>query len=151
MFCDGRESLRREEGYMKTRAQSWLVVFSLFLAVVVLVPSRALADDDDPPSRVARLSYTNGEVSFSPAGTDDWVAAVTNRPITTGDKLWTDRNSRAELHIGSAAIRLGEQTGFSFLNLDDRMMQIRLTEGNIALRVRRLEQDETIEVDTPNL
>ncbi|HVM74899.1 MAG TPA: DUF6600 domain-containing protein [Candidatus Saccharimonadales bacterium] len=136
---------------MKTRALSWLVLFSLFLAVLFLVPSCALAGDDDPPSRVARLSYTTGQVSFSPAGTDDWVGAVLNRPVTTGDKLWTDQNSRAELQIGSAAIRLGDQTGFSFLNLDDRVMQIRLTEGMVSLRVRRMEQDETIEVDTPNL
>lgn len=136
---------------MKTRAQSWLVLFSLLFAVVILIPSRALADDDDPPTRVARLSYTSGQVSFNPSGTDDWVGAVLNRPITTGDKLWTDQNSRAELHIGSAAIRLGEQTGFSFLNLDDRVMQIRLTEGTIGLRVRRMGQEETMEVDTPNL
>jgi len=151
MFSDGTEALRREEGYMKTRALSWLVLFSLFLATLMVVPNRALADDDDPPSRVARLSYTNGQVSFSPSGTDDWVSAVLNRPITTGDKLWTDQNSRAELQIGSAAIRLGDQTGFSFLNLDDRVMQIRLTEGTIGLRVRRMAQDETIEIDTPNL
>jgi Family of unknown function (DUF6600) len=136
---------------MKTRAQSLLVLFTLLFAVVMLVPSRAFADDDDPPSRVARLSYTSGQVSFSPSGTDDWVSAVVNRPITTGDKLWTDQNSRAELHIGSAAIRLGDQTGFSFLNLDDRIMQIRVTEGTIGLRVRRLGQDETLEIDTPNL
>jgi len=135
---------------MKTRAQ-WLILFSLFLTVLILVPSRVLADDDDPPSRVARLSFTSGQVSFSPAGTDDWVGAVVNRPITTGDKLWTDQNSRAELHIGTAAIRLGDQTGFSFLNLDDRVMQIRLTEGTIGLRVRSMAQDETIEIDTPNL
>src|SRR5262249_34787159 len=72
-------------------------------------------------------------------------------PITTGDKLWTDRDSRAELHVGSAAIRLSGETGFSFLNLDDRIMQIRLTEGTISLRVRRLDNDDSIEVDTPNL
>lgn len=137
---------------MKTRASFWFMPLAVLLGFVVLVPTRALADeDDDPPSRVARLSYASGQVSFSPAGTDDWVTAVLNRPITTGDKLWTDENSRAELHIGAAAIRLGETTGFSFLNLDDRYMQIRLTEGTINLRVRRLEDNETIEIDTPNL
>jgi hypothetical protein len=136
---------------MKTRAQHWLILFSIFLTFVMLVPNRALADDDDPPSRVARLSFVQGQVSFSPAGTDDWVSAVLNRPITTGDKLWTDQGARAELQIGSAAIRLGDQTGFSFLNLDDRMMQLRLTEGTLNLRVRRIEQNESIEVDTPNL
>ena len=118
---------------MKTRAQHWLILFSILFTFLMLAPQRAAGDDDDPPTRVARLSFINGQVSFSPAGTDDWVAAVLNRPMTTGDKLWTDQNSRAELHIGSASIRLGEQTGFSFLNLDDRMMQVRLTEGTISV------------------
>ena len=136
---------------MKSRAHHWLILFSMFVAILALAANRTLADDDDPPSRVARLSVANGQVSFSPAGTDDWVAAVLNRPITTGDKLWTDQNSRAELHVGSATVRLGEQTGFSFLNLDDRMMQVRVTEGTVSVRVRRLGQDESIEVDTPNL
>ena len=136
---------------MKIRSQVWLTLVSAVLTLVVLAPTRALADGDDPPSRVARLGYVDGQVSFSPAGTDDWVSATLNRPITTGDKLWSDQNSRAELHVGSAAIRLGDQTGFSFLNLDDHMMQIRVTEGTIGLRVRRLEQGESIEVDTPNL
>src|SRR5437588_7683193 len=127
-------------------------LLSVALAVALFAPQHAAADDDDdPPSRVARLSYANGTVSFNPGGTDDWVSAVVNRPITTGDKLWTDNDARAELHIGSAAIRLSDNTGFSFLNLDDRMAQIRLTEGTINVRVRRLQQDETFEIDTPNL
>ncbi|HKV63695.1 MAG TPA: DUF6600 domain-containing protein [Candidatus Acidoferrum sp.] len=127
-------------------------LLSIALAVALFAPQRAAADDDDdPPSRVARLSYAHGTVSFNPAGTDDWVSAVVNRPITTGDKLWTDNGSRAELHLGSAAIRLSSNTGFSFLNLDDHMSQIRITEGTINVRVRRLDQDEAFEIDTPNL
>src|SRR5258708_23412670 len=138
---------------MKTRALKWLFLITLLLFFVLTAVKPAVAQDDgdDPPSRVARLSYTNGEVSFSPGGTDDWVAAAVNRPMTTGDKLWTDQGARAELHVGSAVIRLSGQTGFSFLNLDDRMMQIRVTEGTINLRVLRLEDQESIEVDTPNL
>ena len=127
-------------------------LLSIALAVALFAPQRAAADDDDdPPSRVARLSYAQGTVSFNPAGTDDWVSAVVNRPITTGDKLWTDNGSRAELHLGAAVIRLASNTGFSFLNLDDRTTQIRITEGILNVRVRRLEQDETFEIDTPNL
>ena len=127
-------------------------LLSIALAVVLFAPQRAVADDDDdPPSRVARLSYAQGTVSFNPAGTDDWVSAVVNRPMTTGDKLWTDNGSRAELHLGAAAIRLASNTGFSFLNLDDRTTQIRITEGTLNVRVRRLEQDESFEIDTPNL
>src|SRR5499427_413497 len=126
-------------------------LISVALAVYLLAPQRAAADDEDPPSRVARLAFSGGNVSFNPAGTDDWVAAVVNRPMTTGDKLWSDDNSRAELHLGYAVIRLSDHTGFSFLNLTDEMTQIRLTEGTLNIRVRRLGDDETFEVDTPNL
>jgi hypothetical protein len=136
---------------MRKYALKLVGLLSVALAVSFLAPQRAAADEDDPPSRVARLSYAHGTVSFNPAGTDDWVSAVVNRPITTGDKLWADNGARAELHIGSAAIRLSGNTGFSFLDLDDRTTQVRLTEGVINIRVRRLDQDETFEIDTPNL
>jgi hypothetical protein len=109
------------------------------------------APDQDPPARIARLSLTQGAVSLQPAGDQDWATADVNRPLTTGDKLWTDQDSRAELDIGSAAIRLGSATGFSFLNLDDRTAQMQVTAGTVIVRVRSLDQDENFEVDTPNL
>lgn len=136
---------------MRYKVLNLVSILGLALTVALFVPKRAAADDDDPPSRVARLSYARGNVSFEPAGTDDWVSAVINRPITTGDKLWSDNDGRAELHMGSAAIRLSNNTGFSFLNLDDRITQVRITEGVINVRVRRLDQDEVFEIDTPNL
>src|SRR6266851_5213383 len=147
---DGRSGFRRDF-HMRKHVLKLASLLSIALAATLFAPQRAAADEDDPPSRVARLSYTHGNVSFNPGGTDDWVSAVVNRPVTTGDKLWTDNGARAELHIGSAAIRLAGNTGFSFLNLDDRMAQIRITEGTLNVRVRRLENDETFEIDTPNL
>lgn len=127
-------------------------LLAIALAIAFLAPLRAAADDDDdPPGRVARLGYIRGTVSFEPAGTEDWVSAVVNRPLTTGDKLWNDNDSFSELHLGTAVIRLGSNTGFSFLNLSDNMSQIRLTEGTLNIRIRRLGDDETFEVDTPNL
>ncbi|MDB6107709.1 MAG: putative prolin-rich exported protein, partial [Gammaproteobacteria bacterium] len=126
------------------------------LAALVLLSllsvSIALADDEsDPPGRVARLSYANGSVSLQPAGVEDWADAAVNRPLTTGDKLWTDRDSRAELDIGSAAIRLGSMTGLSFLNLDDRTAQVNITAGTAIVHVRDLGEDQSLEIDTPNV
>jgi len=136
---------------MRKHALKLTSLIALAMAVTFLGPQRAVADDDDPPTRVARLSQADGSVSFEPAGTEDWVTAVVNRPLTTGDKLWADHDSRAELHLGSASIRLGANTGFSFLNLDDRTAQLQLTEGTLRIRIRRLSRDEIFEVDTPNL
>jgi hypothetical protein len=136
---------------MRKYAPKLLTVLALALAAALFLPQRAAADDDDPPSRVARLSYTHGAVSFQPAGAEDWVSAVVNRPLTTGDKLWVDNDARAELHLGSASIRLSSTTGFSFLNLADNTVQLRLTEGTLRIRVKRLGENEIFEVDTPNL
>ncbi len=105
----------------------------------------------DPPGRVARLSLASGAVSFKAADTDVWVPATLNRPLTTGDELWTDHGGRAELDIGSVVVRLDSGTSAGILNLSDRSVQIRLPEGSAQLRVRRLDEDdeEEVEVDTP--
>src|ERR1700730_3909811 len=104
----------------------------------------------DPPGRVGRLNYSNGQVSFRPGDVEDWLPAEVNRPLTTGDHLWTDEGARAELHIGTAALRLNSRTAFQFLNLDDNTVQVRLTEGSLNVQLRTLGERETFEVDTPN-
>lgn len=126
-------------------------MLGLALTTIAIPKYASAQDQDDPPSRVARLGYMEGSVSFQPAGEDDWVGAVPNRPMTTGDKLWADQDSRAEVQLGSAVIRLAPMTGFSFLNLDDNTIQIQLSSGSIGITVRRLGDDDDFEVDTPNL
>jgi len=105
----------------------------------------------DPPSRVARLSYSVGSVSFQPGGEGDWVQAVANRPLTTGDNLWADKDSRAELQTGSTSIRMDSETSVTFLDLDDRTTQLKLSQGSIFVRVRHLDDEDHFEIDTPNL
>ncbi len=105
----------------------------------------------DPPGRVARLDYSTGSVSFQPGGEGDWVEAVNNRPLTTGDNLWADQNSRAELQLGSTSIRMNSETSVTFLDLDDHTTQIKLSQGTLEFRVRHLDDGDTFEIDTPNL
>jgi len=114
-------------------------------------PAQAQAQVVDPPTRVARLNYVQGAVSFQPAGEQDWLEADINRPLTTGDNLWADKDSRGEIHIGATSIRLSSDTGISFLNLDDRTVQLQLAQGTIEVHLRRLEPGNAFEIDTPNL
>jgi FecR protein len=144
---------------MKThKLWSWMALLASFVLVLQLSTlARAQDNDDndaqgqDPPGRVGRLNFSQGSVSFRPAGEDDWVTAVPNRPMVTGDDLWADEDSRAEVHVGSAAIRLGSKTGITFLALDDRTTQIRVAQGSMILRVRHIDDDDAYEVDTPNV
>src|SRR5216117_2876661 len=106
--------------------------------------------DRDPPSRVGRLSFVTGSVSFRPGDVNDWVAATVNYPLHDGDHLWTDSDARAEITVGSIAFRLASQSAFGFLALDDRTVQVRLSQGSLNVRVRDLDDDETLEIDTPS-
>lgn len=108
-------------------------------------------DQGDPPTRVARISFTDGTVSIQPGGQGDWGAASLNRPMTVGDKIWSDKDARAELQTGVASLHLGSMTALSFLNLDQNIMQLRLPEGSINFRIREIREGDTFEVDTPNL
>jgi uncharacterized protein DUF6600/FecR-like protein len=123
------------------------------LALLMLCAAAGLANaqDADPPGRTARLSDAEGAVSLQPAGVEDWTAAAINRPLTTGDRLWSDQSSRAELDLGTAAVRLGSNTGFAFLDLDDRNVQMQLSAGALIVSVRDIQNSESYEVDTPNI
>lgn len=105
----------------------------------------------DPPGRVARLSYMYHSVSSLPAGVDDWAPADYNRPLTTGDRVYADFTASAELQTGAAALRIGSSTSLQFLNLDDSNTQLSLTQGTLIVRLRFLGNQESFEVDTPNL
>ena len=104
----------------------------------------------DPPGRVARVQYMSGEVSMQPGGVNDWVAAGMNRPLTTADRVWTDKNSRAELNVGDGFIRMDSETSVTLSNVSDSTVQLELDQGVLEVTVRHLEKGEIYEVDTPN-
>src|SRR4051812_44354405 len=102
---------------MATMARKPLQLFAALSLSLLMGFARAQDSDAveaDPPDRAARLSYIQGDVSMQPSGEDDWAPAILNRPLTTGDKLWTEPGARAEVQVGSAAVRLDGDTGFSF-------------------------------------
>ena len=108
------------------------------------------SDQNDPPGRVARLQYTTGSVSIQPHGTDDWVQGSVNRPLTIADNVWADKNSRAELNVGTGLIRIGSETSLTLTNVSDNSVQLSLHQGAMNLHVRHLYRGEVYEVDTPN-
>ncbi|HEY9134117.1 MAG TPA: DUF6600 domain-containing protein, partial [Dyella sp.] len=113
--------------------------------------SAAQADAGDPPSRVARLSYQAGDVGFLPSGEKDWSAVTVNRPLTTGDRLSSSQGARAELELDGGALRIGQNTDFGFLALNDQITQVELTQGTLNVAVRQLDQGESYEIDTPTV
>ncbi len=126
-------------------------VFWITLLTLLSV-NLALADgDDDPPGRAVDIRYISGQVSIQPGGVNDWVEAVVNRPLTSADRVWTDKDSRTELHLGTAAMRMNSETSLTLTNVSDQTVQVELDQGTLNLWVRRLYDGEVYEVDTPNM
>ncbi len=123
----------------------------LLLGLVATTAQAQVGDYSDPPGRIAYLSDSAGRVSFSPAGDEAWLDVHRNRPLIPGDRLWTDRDARAEVQVGSAFLRLGSESAFEILALDDEFAQFELTEGVLQLNVRRLLRGQAYEIATPNL
>jgi hypothetical protein len=144
-------SLRRTHAAVLSAIALLAVVPMPGWAQSVPSPTASAASAIDPPGRVARLNYFDGSVTLEPAGATDWSYAELNRPLTTGDQLWVDSGARGELHVGSTALRLSQQTALSIVDIDDKNLQLKVTQGTLSTRVRALPPGQTVEIDTPNV
>src|SRR6516164_7739828 len=132
--------------YFRGKAMRVLAKSLLLLILLVAVPALAQVE---PPARVGRVSLVSGALAFYGPGDSDWSAAKVNSPVAAGAWLATDPQSRAELRIGADSLDLANDTQFDVAELRDRVMQIALTQGRVGLHLRRLQPDETAEIDVP--
>src|SRR5216684_7329222 len=126
------------------------LVVSIFILVLIaagLAPSRPAAAQQEPPARVGRVSFVSGELAFHTLGENQWSQAAVNYPVATGGAFWTDPKSRAEIRIGGQTIDLSGDTEIDLTQLNQQVIQIALPQGRIALRLRRLAEGNTVEVD----
>jgi hypothetical protein len=119
----------------------------LVLAVAFFNPAEAAAD---PPGRVARLGFVSGSVALRPAGVGEWCVGTLNYPLTGGDSLRTQADSRAEIQLGTSVVRLAANTAIALSNVDDRVVRLRLMQGSLSIRVHNLGPDDVVKIDTPD-
>ena len=169
--ASGAQVASRREVFMRTfhRILSVLTLLALMSSSALIAAAQDQQDDqqydaqydgrqpaqnqpspDDPPARAARLQFMSGSVSVQPRGTDDWVAGAVNRPLTNSDNIWADKNSRAEISVGTGLIRIDSESSLTLTNISENTVQLQLHQGALNLHVRRLYDGETYEVDTPN-
>ena len=107
------------------------------------------ATQSDPPARVGRISLISGPVSLTDLQGNDTEAATLNWPITSAHRLSTGRLGRAEVRIGSIAVRLDDDTDVDFNRIDDELVQIVVQRGSVALRLRSRDLLREIDLVTP--
>jgi hypothetical protein len=150
-------------------------VFSLITTLIIgaslalSLPFSTLAQEDqssiqpsaspiDQPSsvnsRIARLSFTQGDVQVQRTG-EDWQTAEINLPLQQGFRLATT-DGRAEVQFESGLIlRLAEDSILEFTELDNgqnsgRITRLNLTQGTIIVTAD-LRPTDSFSVDAPNV
>lgn len=132
----------------KTRALAAIAAAPIFLAATLFAQN--YPDAGDPPSLVAHIDHPLHHVSFMPAGSDEWTEAVPNYPMTSGDRVYCDEDSRVEIGAGGVVVRVTQFSDVTLTNLTDQYEQIGLASGAIRVRVYSINPGATVEVDTPN-
>ncbi len=136
--------------YHGTTMKPRTALLALFLAASPL----AFAESADPPERILRLGLIDGTVEFHPAAVTNVVTPGDKRslptaPLVPGDRLDTGRDSRAELALDTASIRLSGNTRFKVVELHQSDVRLGLERGTASLIVRELYENETLAIATP--
>ncbi|WP_428685524.1 DUF6600 domain-containing protein [Reyranella sp.] len=105
---------------------------------------------NDPPGRVGRLAFVEGTVSFHDDEENGWSKAVVNTPLTTGDALWTEPNSRSEVSLAGTRIRMDGSTELDMTQIDDRQVRLQLAQGRVDVKTTtQMEATQPYEIVTP--
>jgi hypothetical protein len=136
---------RTTPGRIRRPLQHWLLGMALLCAGI------AAGAQPGPQGQIARLNQQQGTVSVVPACQDRWQAARQGSALSVGDRVWTDRNARAELYIGPVALRLAGQTQVEFSGLDANFVDITASQGELQLRVRDRLAGQSLKIHTGNL
>ena len=119
------------------------------LVAALAVSPLAWGEVSETPDRIAQLSYVEGQIRFQGAGEQEGYA-LPNRPLAAGDRLATRGDARAEISLGSAAVRLDEQSALAIEMLDATEVQMRLDSGVVSVTLRDLLEGESVQIATPN-
>jgi len=122
---------------------------ALMIAFLSLAAATLAAAETDPPGRVARVNFLEGTGAMQAAGVEGWTDDLLNRPLTSGDRVWIDEGSRAEMHVGSTALRLGARTAVQVLAVDDHSVRLSMTAGSVSVRILEFGMDDRFDIETP--
>lgn len=126
-----------------------LLVAVLVAGWAVGAPVARASDASDPPARAGKISLLSGQVTQTDIRSGEQQDAALNWPLTSGQRLSTGRLARAEVRIGSLALRMDEVTDVDFARIDDELIQLVVLRGTATLRVRNRELLNEIDLLTP--
>jgi hypothetical protein len=122
------------------------LIFLLLSFTLIGIAAWANPNEEDY-TRIARLSYLEGHVSYQHIADVEWAAASINLPLEPGDRIYTGPDGRAEIEFDDGSIyRLARNTDVEILSLKDDLIQLRILVGLSTLMVS---SDTDFEINTP--
>ena len=125
----------------------------MLVSLGLLLPANAQYRPPAPyfgARRTAVVQYVSGEVSVAPAETNQWSTARVNQPLSPSEYIWTGKNSRTEINLAGAYLRMNAEASVTLRALTANTVQLGVNQGEVSLTVIRLYPGQIYEIDTPN-
>lgn len=107
--------------------------------------------EDQPPSRVGRISRLDGDAAMRQPGSTQWTDADNNAPVFEGDEFFTSDNSRLEMQFGGGRyVRLGEDTDVVVAALDTDRVRLEMPVGSLIVSLRHFSGGDEFEISAPS-
>jgi hypothetical protein len=125
-----------DRAHRASRAAARVALAAFASLLLMGQTAHAQAPYVDPPGRVARLSDVTGQVWLYGPDSNEWIGVGRNRPLTSGDRIATDNDARADIALGTTTLRLDAATELEVVQLDDAHFVVHLHKGSAAVRIR---------------
>ncbi|HEV8589487.1 MAG TPA: DUF6600 domain-containing protein [Pyrinomonadaceae bacterium] len=143
------------------RVRLWPHAVLIFLGVAIVAASAVLlwrkyeqtASAKTLPNP-ARIERVDGQVAINHSldsnSNQQWFAATMNAPVSVGDRLYTQANSRTDIAFtGRNFATVDPNTSLDILDLTNQRTQVALREGSALFDVGSLGSGQLFEVATP--
>ncbi|OYU86139.1 MAG: hypothetical protein CFE45_25135, partial [Burkholderiales bacterium PBB5] len=139
----------RTPNTFRPAAWLWLLLTGLLCLLGLSAPGAVRAGatpGDQPPVFVGKLSAVQGDVRWLDRDGGQWLTSTAtqplrNWPVSTGDRLRTGPDGRAEVRLGSATVRLGADAELWLEQVDDQAVVLVVQSGTVALRLAAVDND----------
>jgi hypothetical protein len=122
-------------------------IFFLLLSFSLTSIAAWANPDEENYTRLARLSYMEGHVSYQHIADVEWSVASVNLPLEPGDRIYTGPDGRAEIEFDDGSVyRLARNTDIEILSLKEELIQLRILVGLSTLMIS---SDADFEINTP--
>lgn len=129
-------------------------ICSLIIMLLFFIGSAtsSFAQDQDSfdlrKTRIARISYLEGEANVQHLNQSEWDATAINVPVFVGDLLYTGNTARLELETFHGFLRLSEKTTLEVRDYSYEVAHLDLTAGSLTITLLE-NRPGNIEVATP--